>query len=65
MLIFIFLGIIEEIQKLKEENVYLNDIINNNISEINQILELHTGELNNINNKVDGNRQTIVSQKIK
>ena len=62
LLIFIFLGLIEEIQKLKVENGYLNDIINNSISEIKQILELHTKEFNNINNKVDGNRQIIVSQ---
>ena len=47
--------IVEEIKKLKLENVvlnfqnnYLNDIINNDISGIKQILHIHTGELNNI-----------------
>ena len=49
------LDIVEEIKKLKLENVvlnfqnnYLNDIINNDISGIKQILHMHTGELNNI-----------------
>ena len=52
---------LEEIKKLKLENIilnfqnnYLNDIINNDISEMKQILLMHTGELNNIHHKVDG-----------
>ena len=51
----IILDIVEEIKKLKLENVVLNfqnnnlnDIINNDISGIKQILHIHTGELNNI-----------------